>query len=260
MQVYDEQIEAPKLLEPTKFSEKERYENFRIFSTVDILFILRRLQQENSLITLYLGYGNSFFLTTILNINDDKKEIVIDYGTNEKISQQALQSKELIFVTMQNKIKIEFTCDKIKKSEFEGKNAFTVNIPKSLLRIQRRNSFRISTPTARPLKCIIPAPDKDKLTPIELILLDISCGGIGVIDQCAAINFELEATFQNCQIALPDIGTVQTTIKIKNTHPMTLHNGHTCQRAGCEFVGLPAKTEAMIQRYIVKQEQMRKAK
>ena len=260
MQVYDEQIEAPKLLEPTKVSEKERYENNRIYTKVDILFILRRLQQGNSIITLYLGYGNSFFLTTILNINDDKKEIVIDYGTNEKISQQALQSKELIFVTMQNKIKIEFTCDKIKKSEFEGKNAFTVNIPKSLLRIQRRNSFRISTPTARPLKCIIPAPDKDKLTPIELILLDISCGGIGVIDQCAAINFELEATFQNCQIALPDIGTVQTTIKIKNTHPMTLHNGHTCQRAGCEFVGLPAKTEAMIQRYIVKQEQMRKAK
>ena len=260
MQVYDEQIEAPKLLEPTKVSEKERYENYRIYSTVDIHFILHRINQETSLITIKIEYGNSDFLTTKLKIKDDKKEIVIDYGTNEKISQQALQSKELIFVTMQNKIKIEFTCDKIKKSEFEGKNAFTVNIPKSLLRIQRRNSFRISTPTARPLKCIIPAPDKDKLTPIELILLDISCGGIGVIDQCAAINFELEATFQNCQIALPDIGTVQTTIKIKNTHPMTLHNGHTCQRAGCEFVGLPAKTEAMIQRYIVKQEQMRKAK
>ena len=59
MQVYDEQIEAPKLLEPTKVSEKERYENYRIYSTVDILFILRRLQQENSLITLYLGYGKT---------------------------------------------------------------------------------------------------------------------------------------------------------------------------------------------------------
>ncbi len=260
MQGSDQQIEAPKLTEPTQFSEEGKNENFRVHSAVDILFILRGLMQANSLITLYLGYGNNFILTSILSVDSDKKEMIIDYGTNEKISQQALQSKELIFVTTQNRVKIEFVCNKIKKTELKSRNAFVVNIPESLLRIQRRDNFRISTPTTKPLKCMIPVPEEDKLTTIEVTLLDISCGGIGLIDQRAAINFEPGVTYTNCQIALPEIGVVKTTIKVKNTYLMTLHSGDTCQRAGCEFIGLPAKTEAMIQRYIVKQEQMRKPK
>ncbi len=248
------------ILEPTQFSKEEREENFRIYSEIDIQFILRGIMQSNSLITLYLGHGSSFILTSILSIDADKKEMIIDYGTNEKISQQALHSKELSFVTTQNKIKIEFTCTRIKSIEFEGKKAFSVNIPQSLLRIQRRDNFRISTPITKPIKCIIPIVIEDKSMKAEITLLDISCGGIGAIDQSTIINFEPGTIYNNCQIALPEIGIVNTTIKVKNTYAMKLHSGDTYQRIGCEFIGLPAKTEAMIQRYIVKQEQIRKMK
>lgn len=258
MQESDQQIEVPKLPEPTQFSEKGKNENFRVYSEVDILFILRRLVQKKSLIALYLGYGNNFILTSILSINVDKKEMIIDYGANEKISQQALQTKELIFVATQNGVKIEFICNQIGKTEFEGRDAFVVNIPESLLRIQRRDNFRISTPITRPLKCIIPIAEENQSSTIEIILLDISCGGIGVIGQHAAINFELGVIYTNCLITLPEIGIVKTSIKVKNVYAVTLHSGNTCQRAGCEFINLPAKTEAMIQRYIVKQEQMMK--
>jgi len=260
MQGSDQKIEAPEVLEPTQLSEEEKDENFRVHSAVDILFILRGIMQANSLITLYLGHGNTFTLTSILAIGADKKEMIIDYGTNEKISQQVLQSKNLLFVTTQNKVKIEFICNQIRKTEFEGRNAFVVNIPESLLRIQRRDNFRISTPITKPLKCIIPVTVENKPTKIEVTLLDISCGGIGVIDQHAVINLEPGTVYTNCIITLPEIGIVNTTIKVRNTYAMTLRNGDTCQRAGCKFMDLPAKTEALIHRYIVKQEQMKKMK
>lgn len=260
MQGSDQEIETSAVLEPTQLSGKENDEDFRVYSAVDILFILRGVMQANSLITLYFAHGNNFTLTSILAIDADKKEMIIDYGTNEKISQQVLQSKKLIFITTQNKVKIEFVCNQVRKTEFEGKNAFVVNIPESLLRIQRRDNFRISTPITKPLKCIIPVTIEDKPKKIEVTLLDISCGGIGVIDQHTAISLEPGTVYTNCQLTLPEIGIINTTIKVKNTHAMTLRNGGTCQRAGCEFIDLPAKTEALIQRYIVKQEQSRRMK
>lgn len=260
MQELDQEINVTNKLEPTLFSETEAGENFRIHSPVDILFILRGIMQANSLVTLYPGVNDDFILTAILAIDSKKNQIIVDYGTNEKTCQKALQSKELIFVTIQNRVKVEFTCDQIQKIHFEGRDAFAVNVPKSLLRIQRRNHFRISTPIIKPLKCIIPIPGGNPSSKAEVALLDISCGGIAVIDQHPVINFDPGMIYENCQITLPEIGTITTIIQVKNTYEITLRNGQNCMRAGCQFINLPASMEAMIQRYIIKQEQMRKNK
>ena len=257
MQESNQNAEVPKTLEPTTLIKDE---NFRVYSEIDILFLLRKITQTNSLVILSFNDGNNSFLTSILAVNSDEKKLIIDYGPNEKISQQALQSKKLFFVTTQNKVKIEFSSNHIDKTDFKGKNAFLINIPEYLLRIQRRDNFRISTPIAKPLKCLIPIPVENKSITTEITLLDISCGGIGAIDQNSNINFEPGIIYKDCQISLPEIGIVNATIVVKNAYPMKLQSGASYYRIGCQFIDLPAKTEAMIQRYIVKQEQIIKTK
>ncbi|PSJ18387.1 flagellar brake protein [Nitrosomonas supralitoralis] len=257
----DKNTETYEVLEPTKLSPEEKSEKFRINSEIDILFILRGIMQADSLITLYPDYESDFILTSILAINSDKKEMLIDYGINDKHCQKALHSKELVFVTTQNRVKIEFVCDQIKKIQFNNKDAFLVNIPKMLLRIQRRNHFRITTPIVKPLKCVIPIPGKNAANhKAEVALLDISCGGTAVIDQHPIINFDPGIIYNNCQISLPEIGIITVNIQVKNTYEITLRNGQNCMRAGCQFINLAAGMEAMIQRYIIKQEQNRKMK
>ncbi len=260
LQSSDPITEATSVLAPTRFSQKETGENFRIHSAVDILFILRGIMQANSLITLYPDYTSDFILTSIIAIDADEGKMIIDYGTNAQSCQKALHSKELVFVTTQNRVKIEFVCDQIKKAQYKGRDVIAVNIPESLLRIQRRNHFRISTPIVKPLKCIIPIPGNDTTITAEVVLLDISCGGIAVIDQHPLINLDPGMIYNDCKIILPDIGTIAVNIQVKNTYEITLRNGQNCMRAGCQFIELAASMEAMIQRYIIKQEQMRKAK
>ena len=256
----NQETETYEVLEPTILFPDEKNEKFRIRSEIDILFILRGIMQADSLITLYPDYESDFILTSILAINSDRKEMVIDYGINEKHCQKALNSKELVFVTTQNRVKIEFVCNQIKKIYFNNKDAFLVNIPETLLRIQRRNHFRITTPIIKPLKCAIPIPGKNSTTSkAEVALLDISCGGTAVIDQHPIINFDPGIIYDNCQITLPEIGTINVTIQVKNTYEITLRNGQNCMRAGCQFINLAANMETMIQRYIIKQEQIRKA-
>ena len=259
MQISNQRSETSSVLEPTQFTQEDNSENFRIHSEIDILFILREIMQANSLITVYPNYDSDFILSSILAIYPDKKQMIIDYGANEKCCQKALQSEKLAIVTTQNRVKIEFVCNQIRKLQFDGQDAFAINIPESLLRIQRRSHFRITTPIAKPLKCVIPIPGTTSSN-AEVALLDISCGGIAVIDQHPVINFEPGTVYNNCQIALPEVGTITVNIQVKNTYEITLRSGQNCFRAGCQFIELKGNMQTLIQRYIIKQEQIRKNK
>ena len=226
-------------------------ESYAIHNESDIQFVLRGIMQARSLITLYFDQGNSFILTSILAIDPRNKNMILDYGNDEKLNQKVLNTAKLTCVTSQAKVKVEFKCNSIKKIKFQDNSAFIVNLPKSLMRMQRRDFFRISTPSVKPLICIIPLPEGYKSKTAEVALLDISCGGIAVIDQHPIVSFDPETIFKNCQITLPEIGTITTDIRVKNTYEVTLHNEVTCKRAGCEFIKPPTKILAMIQRYIV---------
>ncbi len=233
-------------------------DSYTIHNESDIQFVLRGIMQEKTLITLYFNQGDSFILSSILAIDPINKKMILDYGNDEKLNRKALNTAKLTCVTSQAKVKVEFKCNSIKKIQFQDDSAFIVNLPESLMRMQRRDFFRITTPSVKPLICTIPLPKEYKPKTAEVVLLDISCGGIAVIDQHPIVSFDPETVFKNCQITLPEIGTITVDIKVKNTYEAKLHNEVTCKRAGCEFIKPSTKEIAMIQRYIIKLEQKHK--
>lgn len=254
----DQISDESKPTDPIELARQEKDKNFRIHAKADIQAILRDIMQRNTLVTVYFDQGNKFILTSILAIDSKNDEMIVDYGIDEKLNQKVLNAKRITFVTSQNRIKVEFTCDNIQKILFEGNHAFIVNLPDSLVRMQRRNFFRVITPAVHPLKCAIPLPIDYESDTAEVTLLDISCGGIAVIDHHPSVSFDPGTIFENCQISLPNVGTIIANIRVKNTYEITLRNGLACKRAGCEFIRLTAPMFAMIQRYIVKLEQMQK--
>ncbi|MES2127609.1 MAG: flagellar brake protein, partial [Pseudomonadota bacterium] len=66
--------------------------------------------------------------------------------------------------------------------------------------------------------------------------------------------------YENCRIELPEIGTVTTTLQIRNSLDMTLLNSKTNRRLGCEFVNISRGNLANVQRYITKLERERNAR
>jgi c-di-GMP-binding flagellar brake protein YcgR len=249
-------LDASGLSYSTDLSPEE--ENFRIRTKIDILYILRNVMRKNMLTTLYFDNTNRFILTSILDIEEKTDEIIIDYGADPRFNRLALASTDLTFVTSLDRIKIEFKSTQIRKIEFEDHYAFAVKLPDYLIRFQRRNHYRIPTPIIVPIKCIIPIPNQHASVKAEITLIDISCGGIGVIDHHPAISFDPGTIYHHCQINLPGIGRIIAAIQVKNTYEMMLRNGKTCKRAGCEFIDLPTEMEAMIQRYVTLKDQTRK--
>ncbi len=223
----------------------------------EIVYILRAIMEKTGLVSAYFDHGQSFILTSIVGIVPDQDAVFFDLGANEAMNRKILDSGKIVFVTSHDKIKIQFTADHVKKTLFEGRDAFRIELPESLIKLQRREYYRVTTPIVNPLKCIIPMKENSK---IEVNVVDISIGGIGVTLPLPDMALERGMTFHGCHLVLPDIGRVEGTLEVRNLFDVTLKSGLKSKRAGFQFIDLPANVQTMIQRYIIKVERDRRAK
>lgn len=247
-----------------ELSPETENNKFRITSKSEILNILQIVMKRNMLTALHFDHNNDFILTSILAIDTELRQMVVDSGEIEKFSRVALHANKVTLVTSQDQSKIQFTCTAIKKIKFEKRNAFSIDLPESLLRIKKRQYYHITKSTPKLLKCIIPLPNEQNsdITGITGITVhDISCGGITLTERDSLVNLKCGTTYKNCRITLPGIGVLNIAIRVKNTYKVTLENGLNCKYAGCEFINLPQEMLEMIRQYIsrLKQEEIKQA-
>lgn len=232
-------------------------EKYRIYAEAGILSILRSMMRNNSLVTCNFGHSDSHILTTVIDVDAEQGEMVLDYGADEVVNQQALKANKLNAVAFPDHVKIQFVCEGIEKIQFEEHPAFLTRIPETLLRIQRREFYRVDTPRTIPIKCVIPLPGEDSPATIEVLLHDISCGGMAVIDAQSRIKFEPGAIYRDCQVALSGIGTAKVNLKVQHVSQIPHGNG---ARARCVYIDPQENVLSMIQRYVTKLELERKRK
>jgi flagellar brake protein len=242
---------------PLRLESVDNDEKYRIFSEKGIASILRSMKHHNTLATCYFDDSDDFILTTVIHVDADEGKMVLDYGTDEASNQRVLETDTLSVVAFLDQVKIQFVCHGIEKIQFEERDAFLTRIPETLLRIQKREYYRIETPTRTPVKCIIPLTEGDKTDMAEVILEDISCGGIAVIDPRASIDFEVGTRYRNCLIELPEVGTARVDLRVKHVSEAS-RGSNKVQRARCEYIDTLDSMLSLIQRYISKLEQKRK--
>lgn len=236
--------------------EIEDNKKYRISSKSAIQSILRAVMQNNTLVALHFGHNNDYILTSILAIDPEHQKIIVDFGEAEKLSLIALDTNKVTFVTSHDQSKIQFTCTAISKIQFEDRNAFSIDLPDSILYIKKRQYYQITKSSSSRLKCIIPLPNEHSSGSTEITVHDISCGGITLIEQNSFVNFECGVIYKNCQIDLPGVGTLNIAIRVKNTYKVTLDDGLICKHAGCEFINSPQEMLEMVRQYISKLKQV----
>lgn len=226
----------------------------------EILFILRGLMQKNTLLALNFKQPGDFILTSLLDIDGEDGRLILDYGGDPRLCQRALEEDRMICATAHEQVKVQFACADLEKIRFNQKDAFSAALPDALLRIQRRESFRIATPQINPLKCILTLPPGNTPATIEVVLTDISCGGMAIVGFEPVIELAPEQTFPKCRLVLPNAGTIAFAMRIRGVFPYPLKNDQLRKRAGCEFMDMPDNVMALLQRYITALERDRNAR
>lgn len=242
---------APPLLEPGDYAQ------FLLHSKSEIVYVLSSLLEHVSQITVFFNEGKDLLLTTVVAIADDS--LILDYGAHGETNRKALTVEKLFCVASLEKVRIQFLLRGLTEVAYEGRPAFQAKLPTDLLRLQRREFFRLTMPITRPLKCKMPVALDGGEQTIELNVVDISGGGLAIALP-DGFDFQAGQEFAGCRIELPEVGTITATIVVRNQFDITLRSGGRVRRAGCEFVKLPGPMATLVQRYIIKVERERKAR
>jgi len=230
---------------------------FRVESDVEIAYILRGLMKSGALVTAYFNGGREFVVTAVLSVEPERGFIILDSGANRELNDRLLRSGEINVVSSQDGVRVQFSSRKVEGVNFEGRLAFRILMPDSVVKLQRREYYRLATPVLNPIKCDLPAAEGQR---VEMPICDISLGGVCLVGERAGSALEPGTMLEDCRIVLPEAGVIQTSMCVRNSYLVTLKNGASSRRTGCEFVKLSAQQEAMLQRYIIRLERERRVK
>lgn len=227
-------------------------------SRAEIVHVLRDLIRTRTLTTVHMSGVQGTLVTALLAVDDAAGEIIFDCSGNQALNRDVQRATELLFVSAQDKVKIRFSTTPARRAAWRGDEAFAVPIPAELLRLQRREFYRVLAPVSRSVQCIVPVTVNDKCRYVDARVYDIGLGGVALVAQPGEIPVEIGTCYENCRIALPDAGNIVVTLEIRSTLEMKLMNGKPALRIGCQFVRPSAATSSLIQRYTMRMERERK--
>lgn len=256
-------ITAEALLLPDfEIDHPEVFAQFLVSDERQIALYLNVLAKRRSICTAYLNEGQKFFLTSIVAVDESNGMIYFDPSDAETNNAAAQQARQITMVTNLDRVKIQVRLPAFIPGIHQSQKVLGASIPRNILRLQRREFFRLESPMAEPILCRIAAPEMDCATRVfELPLADISGGGVRLCGPTEIINyFPRDAPFQNCRLEIPEDGVMQVNLRVRKTVEMSGPNGHHDLRIGCEFVNLSATRLAFIERYITRIEREQKAK
>ncbi len=231
---------------------------YYIHTQIEIAAILRTIMHKNALLAIGFDEGRSLIVTAILDVDDAQGTLIFDCGPDPHTNKRLAQATRLVCSTAVDRIKVQFVCSGAEVIEHEGREAFRVPMPDKLLRLQRREYFRLTTPMIHPIKCLLTTRAGGEVQQLELNTTDISCGGFGTTSSTTLPPFALSTRFE-CKMALSDAGMLQATAELLNTFELALANKRM-RHCGYQFIALPEKTRTLVQRYILQQQRMQRAR
>jgi c-di-GMP-binding flagellar brake protein YcgR len=238
----------------------ENWHDFEISSRREIIALLRGISEKNQLVRMLIHGAADVCVTSILEVDPATDTVILDRSINREQNERILKAKRVSFETTLDKIRILFAAENVRETSYQDGPALIIDLPPTLVRLQRREYYRMATPVSNPVRVIIPMPEELGGGTAMFPLADISCGGIAILDNKAQLGDTIGLNHLLCRIDLPDIGTVSTTLQVRNALDITLLNNKTNRRLGCRFVDISRANLAMVQRYITKLERERNAR
>jgi c-di-GMP-binding flagellar brake protein YcgR len=241
-------------------TELENWHDYVVVSRREIVALLRQIGEKSQLVRLMIKGDLDVCVTSLLHVDPDTNTIILDRSVSREQNERIVSAGTVRCETSLDKIRILLALENLREVTFEGGNALRADIPASLIRLQRREFYRMQAPVTHPVLAVIPLPLELGGGTTTFPLADISCGGVALLDNQHQLGATIGETFINCRIDLPEIGPVICSLQVRNTVDMTLLNNKTSRRLGCRFADISRANMAAVQRYITKLERERNAR
>jgi c-di-GMP-binding flagellar brake protein YcgR len=231
---------------------------YTLHSRSEILFQLRAIQKRKLLVNLDLLGSRQIIVTALLEVKEADNTIILDCAQGDALNQELMSGKGAEFITQIDGVSISFATGPVSLCTYEKLPALRIAIPESLVRLQRREHFRVPMPIANPVRCIVPPLKADDEDPISTHIVDIGCGGVALAETSGRLGTETGRILPDCRLLLSEDITLVISLEVCNSAQIRLQNGAFQTRLGCKFVNLPNDMAATLQRFVMDIERARR--
>lgn len=240
----------------------DNLEPYRVRSRREIVFVLDGVRSQRQLVKMSAGGSSEAVITSILAVDESSGSVWFDAAPSKTQNHRLTSCEYISFETKLDQIRVLFKTEQAEPDNYQGYPALRVPLPESLIRIQRREYYRVAIPRANPVLCTFTPPGTEAKPldkPSMLNMLNISMGGIAVIDELNLLDDTAGAVYENCVLVLPG-GSVTVALEVKNVAHIKLASGKMVRHIGCGFANISNAMLAVVQRYIMKLERDQNAK
>jgi flagellar brake protein len=250
----------PAVDEPLLTLDDDAHSPYALRAPREIAQVLRALVEARALISAALVPGGHSCPTALLAVHDDGS-LILDGNRREAMNRRMAAASRLMCSTQMDLVPIRFRLHRPTRITHDGYPAFVVPWPDTLLRLQRREMYRLQVSPAAPVTVHIDdhgdAPDA---TLGGLRVLDISGGGVAVsVPDGDERRFSPHSRVSPCLLRLAEGEPLPVTLEVTHIARYEVR-GMPHWRAGCRFIDLSPASEQRILQYIFQVERQRNAR
>jgi flagellar brake protein len=234
-------------------NDDEIEERYFLLGRMEIISVLNELIHRRESVTVYFNNGQDFFMTTLLEAQQDA--LVFDLSGDAKANQRLPKSLRCVFVARLNGIRVQFAAGQAQRFSWGGSDAFWIPLPERVVRLQRRESYRLQLPVMQPLMTTFFSEDGTNVG--DWPLHDLSVGGIGISaigDSAVALSEQIV----RLKLLLPKQRAIDCDAVMRHTTILSERPNGAQYRIGVSFTGLLPALGVSIQRYITQIEHERR--
>lgn len=215
-------------------------------SGTEIERILETLYQAGGPVTAMLESGEQLFLSTLLEIDAQRRHVVIACSGEKHANSALLAAQAVLFACNHAATHYEFACASPQDWEHAGLPAIKLAFPDWVLGLQRRARARVQVPATVPLRCLIQTGPLS----FEVHIVDISTRGLGSIVYDPAIHLKPGDQLKAARIMHPQADPIEVDLLVRHISRQAMPDGSGAMRAGCSFIGTPRNVEELIRLFV----------
>jgi c-di-GMP-binding flagellar brake protein YcgR len=128
-----------------------------------------------------------------------------------------------------------------------------LSMPDHVIRLQRREYYRVQVPSHPPVRCRIPGPGGNT-QPFATLVKNLSSGGLMLLDSTCTFSGVTGTDYRECVLDLPGLDSITCTLRLCNMYDAKAGVPAEGKILGMQFVDLSTRSLSLVQRYAAKLE------
>lgn len=234
--------------------QSDDHRRYVLDSPAEIARHLGQLRDRGTFLSLHAGGQTLERPAVLMDVGNQEIILDCDSATIDRLSGRT----DIAVSTSLDQVRIQFDAARPRRAMRGGNAALAADLPQSMLRLQRRSFFRLTTPRQPALLCQL-ALDRECNQWVETRILDISVGGLAIVAPPLELPLQANMLFPSCRFTLPD-GRIDAALRVRNLFQISMPGAGRVLRAGCQFEALSGPMGNALQRYILNIERSRRAR